>query len=217
MTRALSARARTQLTACEGGDNAAAVTGRVLSAEACFNALAARHLAAAGAPADTEHALTAAARAWFTSFATLRPSNSEDAEGLVERPLTHGDFMAAVAALLSQEPPEEAPGALPEWLLAPFLEQFTLALGEAAASNAAGMNKPSFVAWCTRTRRCTPAMLRRATRMDGVGDAAPSLEQVFAAADAGRKGMLTPADWRRLVVRFWTCSEPWDELNAFSL
>ncbi len=124
--------------------------------------------------------------------------------------------------------------AAPDWLLAVFHAQFAL-----AASDEQGMSKAEFLAWRTATQRCTPAQLAQATCTDGWGGHAPTPEELYFAADGGRKGRVTvraarvyfcdatldgcpqathqAEDWARLVKRFWTSSEHWDELNAYSL
>lgn len=120
--------------------------------------------------------------------------------------IAHGEYLRAMRLLLSREPP------LPQWLLRVSAAQFEL-----ASPADGGMLQAQFVAWRTATARCTPAQLCAATRTEGHGGAAPTLEQLFHAADAGRKGRVTADDWARATQRFWQCSEPWCELNAFAL
>ena len=162
---------------------------------------AAAHLAAAGVSYDDSHELVKAARAWFAFFAQAAGLEAEQ-EGI-----SLAQFLQAATFMLATVD-AELPDAV---LLLPTL-QFKLAAGTTAQ-----LSKPQFVAWRLATGRLTPAQLSQVTRMDGIGGHEPSLDDVFSAADSGRKKALCSEDWERLVVRFWRCSEPWDELNAYSL
>jgi hypothetical protein len=79
------------------------------------------------------------------------------------------------------------------------------------------MSKTQFVAWRMATGRLTAAQLSAATLIDGIGGHEPSLDDVFAGTDAGRKKALTSDDWARTAERFWCRGEPWDEMNAYAL
>ena len=60
--------------------------------------------------------------------------------------------------------------------------------------------------------------LSKRTKMGSTGGAAPaSLKDLFAAADAGRKGHITEEEFVYVVRRWWRCSEHWDELLDYSL
>lgn len=163
---------------------------------------AALHLAAAGVAPDEGHPLAQAARAWFAFFAASASHDEITVEGL-----SLPQFLDAAAAMLAEEHSE-----LPEPVAALPAAQFALAAGDSGL-----LSRPQFVAWRMATGRLSAAALSKATQIDGPGGHEPTLDDVFAAADAGRKKALNAEDWARLTVRFWVCSEPWDELNAYSL
>jgi hypothetical protein len=189
-------------------------------------ALARAHLDAAGVEFADAHELACGARAFFAgaldaavAAGAKRSSGAAPSSSAAATSLTHEEFTAALRHVLSRDDAGVPPMTLPPWALRVFEAQFALACGERGdgGGGGAGMRKLAFVAWRARVQRCTPAQLSRATRADGWGEHAPSLEEVFAAADGGRTGRVTAGDWARLVTRFWACAEPWDELNAYSL
>jgi hypothetical protein len=183
----------------------------VLTEDAVVDAFASAHLAAARVPYSDDHELVVAARLWFN---TLRARCDDATPTATADGLTCAQFLAVARALLATEL------RAPDWLTAVCVAQYALATrsdddGDAGAEE--GMTKDAFVAWRTAVQRCTPQQLARATRSDGWGEHAPTLEDMFHGADFRRKGRVTAEDWLQLVHRFWACSEPWDELNAFSL
>jgi hypothetical protein len=190
----------------------------VLTEASVVGALARPHLDAAGVEFTDAHELACGARAFFAGVLEAAVAAGAKRAVVSATPtgaaatLTHDEFTAALRYVLSRDDVGVPPMTLPPWALRVFDAQFAL-----ACSDAAGMRKLAFVAWRARAQRCTPAQLAHTTRTDGWGEHAPSLDDVFVAADHGRTGRVTAEDWTRLVTRFWTCSEPWDELNAFSL
>ena len=162
---------------------------------------AAAHLAAAGVAYDDGHEIVQAARAWFAFF--------EQAAGLAapHEGISLAQYLQAATVMLATVDSE-----LPAAITALPALQFKLAAGPAGQ-----LSKPQFVAWRMATGRLTPTQLSKMTLMDGIGGHEPTLDDVFSAADNGRKKALSAVDWERLVIRFWCCSEPWDELNAHNL
>ena len=178
------------------------LTTRLMREADVVQVCAAAHLAAAGVAYDDSHELVKAARAWFAFFEKAAGVAVEHGEGI-----SLVQFLHAATVMLSKVDSE-----LPDAVVALPVLQFKLAAGTTAQ-----LSKPQFVAWRLETGRLTPAQLSQVTRIDGIGGHEPSLDEVFSAADNGRKKALSIEDWERLVVRFWCCSEPWDELNAYSL
>ena len=160
------------------------------------------HLAAAGVAYDDSHELVQAARAWFAFFERAAGHTAPHCEGILL-----AQFLWAATVMLATVDSE-----LPIAVTALPALQFKLAAGPSGQ-----LSKPQFVAWRMATGRLTPAQLSKVTLMDGIGGHEPSLDDVFSAADNGRKKVLSVIDWERLVMRFWCCSEPWDELNAHNL
>ena len=163
---------------------------------------ASAHLNAAGVAYDDGHELVRAARQWFAFFEHAAAGLAATHEGI-----SLSQFLHAATVMLASDDSE-----LPAAVAALPALQFKL-----AAAGSGQLSKPQFVAWRLATGRLAPAQLSKMTLMDGIGGHEPSLDDVFAAADNGRKKTLSAEDWERLVVRFWCCSEPWDELNAYSL
>ena len=186
----------------------AAVASRLMAEADVVNVCAASHLAAAGVAFEESHELVRAARAWFAFFAAGAES---DAATAPEHPRHEGvslsQFLQAATAMLASQETE-----LPEAVAALPALQFKL-----AAAGQETMTKAQFVAWRLATGRPTAAQLSKATLLDGIGGHEPSLDDVFQAADSGRKKALSADDWAHVADRFWRRSEPWDELNAYSL
>jgi hypothetical protein len=184
-----------QVTQKQGG----VASQRTLLEADVVHVCAAAHLAAAGVTYDDGHELVLAARAWYAFFAKHEHGA---AEGLSLR-----QFLQAATAMLAATEPE-----LPDAITALPALQFKLAAGASGL-----LSKAEFVAWRLATGRLTAGQLSAATLTDGIGGHEPSLDDVFAGADAGRKKALCADDWARLVERFWRRGEPWDEMNAYSL
>jgi hypothetical protein len=166
------------------------MSARVLTEAAVVAAFARAHLDAAGVEFADTHELACGARAFFAGVldaavaaGAKRSSVAAPTSSTAAATMTHEEFTAALRHVLSRDDAGVPPMTLPPWALRVFESQFAL-----ACSDAAGMRKLAFVAWRARVQRCTLAQLARATRADGWGEHAPSLEDVFVAADSGRTG-----------------------------
>jgi len=170
--------------------------GDAITLDSVESAMVDAHCSFAGAAASSEGASSPrdAVRAWFNNISSMCGGSAA---------ISQTAFLEAGSALLTNL-------RLPDWLTQPAEESFRLVAPGGA------MSRDEFVAWRTAVQRWTPEELARMQRIDILPGALVSLEDVFNAAS--RDGlMLTEADWRGIIDRFFTCGDAWDETAPHAL
>ena len=185
--------------------------------EHVLHAFAHVHLTYAGVTIDAgeEHAVVRAARSWWAHIAAFNAFGSADDRAACIIRREH--WLPTVAALLSALPT----GELPSWMVDVHMEQFQLAAQYSEEASDWQLLREEFVRWRAAVQRFTPQQVERVTMMGAWCDSAPTLEDVFNAAEVTRSGaapgVLSCRDWPVFIERWWTSSEPHCETISFGL